>query len=342
MRPNETPPTIQAMNTSFTNLVGCSAPIQLAGMGPVCSDELCAAVSEAGGLGMITVAAITPDGLEARLDRIASLTSRPLGANFLIPAVDQDCLRLASRSVRVIDFFWGDPDPELVRTAHAGGALVSWQVGSVAEARAAEQAGCDVIIAQGIEAGGHIRGTLGLLPLLSGVLDAVEIPVLAAGGIGSPRALEAVLAAGAAGVRCGTRFIAARESAAHPVYVQALIAAGAEDSIRTERYHVGCPLCPSTHGVLRSALEAAETLVEDVLVGELRTRDQTFPITRFQGVPPPIKPMTGQIEAMCCYAGQSVGDVHTVQPAAEIVAELLKAETARAPIAAGGPASAGA
>jgi nitronate monooxygenase len=322
------------MNTTFTDLVGCSAPIQLAGMGPVCSDELCAAVSEAGGLGMITVAATTPDGLEARLDRIASLTSRPVGANFLIPAVDRECLRVASRSLRVVDFFWGDPDPDLVRTARDGGALVSWQVGSVAEALAAERAGCDFIIAQGIEAGGHIRGALGLLPLLSGVLDAVTIPVLAAGGIGNARALAAVLAAGAAGARCGTRFVAARESAAHPVYVEALIAARAEDSIRTERYHVRCPLCPSTHGVLRSAIEAAESLEQEV-VGELRWGDQTFPISRFQGVPLPIKPVTGRIEAMACYAGQSVGDVHTVQPAAEILAELLGAPAVPAAAAAG-------
>src|SRR5712692_608037 len=166
------------MRTAFTDLVGCSVPIQLAGMGPVCSDELCAAVSEACGLGLITVAATTPDALEARLDHIRSLTSKPTGTNFLIPITDRECLRLASSSVRVIDFFWGDPDPELVEIGHGGGALVSWQVGSAAEAVAAERAGCDFIIAQGIEAGGHIRGTLGLVPLLSQVLDAVAIPVL--------------------------------------------------------------------------------------------------------------------------------------------------------------------
>lgn len=309
------------MKTRFTELVGCSAPIQLAGMGPVCSNGLCAAVSEAGGLGMTTVAATSPDALEARLGHIGSLTSKPIGANFLIPAVDPECLRLASRSARVIDFFWGDPDPELVKVAHAGGALASWQVGSAAEAVAAERAGCDFIIAQGIEAGGHIRGQLGLLPLLCQVLDAVTIPVLAAGGIGSARALAAVLAAGAAGARCGTRFAAARESGAHPVYVQALIAARAEDSVRTGLYHVGCPLCPSTHGVLRSAIEAAQSLASDV-VGQLQMRGQAFPIAKFQGVPTPIKPMTGHIEAMCCYAGQSVGDVHSIQPTAEIIAEL--------------------
>jgi NAD(P)H-dependent flavin oxidoreductase YrpB (nitropropane dioxygenase family) len=310
------------MRTAFTDLVGCSAPIQLAGMGPVCSDELCAAVSEAGGLGLITVAATTPDALEARLDHIRSLTSKPTGTNFLIPITDRECLRLASSSVRVIDFFWGDPDPELVEIGHGGGALVSWQVGSAAEAVAAERAGCDFIIAQGIEAGGHIRGTLGLVPLLSQVLDAVAIPVLGAGGIGSARAMAAVLAAGAAGARCGTRFVAAQESGAHPVYVDALIRARAEDSVRTTLYHVGCPLCPSTHGVLRSAIEAAQSLAGDV-AGEMEMRGQKFPIAKFQGVPPPVKSMSGRIEAMSCYAGQSVGDVHEIQPAAEIVTELL-------------------
>lgn len=311
------------MRTRFTDLLGCTAPIQLAGMGPVCSDELCAAVSEAGGLGMVTVVATTPEALEARLDHIRSLTSKPIGANFLIPVTDQDCLRVASRTVRVIDFFWGDPDPQLVEIAHDGGALVSWQVGSAAEAIAAERAGCDFIIAQGIEAGGHIRGTLGLLPLLSEVLDEVAIPVLAAGGIGGARAFAAVLAAGAAGARCGTRFVAAAESAAHPVYVEALIRARAEDAVRTNLYHVRCPLCPSTHGMLRSAIEATQSLAGDV-VGELEMRGEKFPIAKFQGVPTPIKTMSGHVEAMCCYAGQSVGDVREVQPAGEIVRELAE------------------
>jgi NAD(P)H-dependent flavin oxidoreductase YrpB (nitropropane dioxygenase family) len=293
-------------------------------MGPVCSDDLCAAVSEAGGLGMITVAATAPEALEARLEHIRSLTSKPIGANFLIPITDRDCLRVAARVARVIDFFWGDPDPELVEIAHGGGALVSWQVGSAAEAVAAEQADCDFIIAQGIEAGGHIRGTLGLLPLLTQVLDLVAIPVLAAGGIGGSRALAAALAAGAAGARCGTRFVAAQESGAHPVYVEALIRAQAEDSVRTTLYHVGCPLCPSTHGVLRSAIEAAQFLDGDV-AGEMEMDGKRFPIAKFQGVPTPVKSMSGHVEAMCCYAGQSAGDVHGIQPAADIVADLMGA-----------------
>jgi nitronate monooxygenase len=309
------------ITTPMTELVGCTVPIQLAGMGPICSDELCAAVSQAGGLGMITVAATPPEALQARLEHIRSLTSKPVGANFLIPALDQDSLLLAARTVRVIDFFWGDPDPELVKIAHDGGALASWQVGSAREALAAERAGCDFIIAQGIEAGGHIRGTLGLIPLLSQVLGEVAIPVLAAGGIGSARALAAVLAAGAAGARCGTRFVAAQESAAHAEYVEALVRAQAEDSVRTTLYHVGCPLCPSTHGVLKSAIDAAHSLPGDV-AGEMHMQGQQLPIAKFQGVPPPVKAMSGHVQAMCCYAGQSAADVHQVRPAAQIIGEL--------------------
>ena len=310
------------MRTGFTDLVGCTAPIQLAGMGPVCSDELCAAVSEAGGLGMITVASTTPEELARRLDHIRSLTSKPIGANFLIPIVDPECLRLAARSARVIDFFWGDPDRQVVEIAHEGGALASWQVGSAAEAVAAETAGCDFIIAQGIEAGGHIRGTLGLLPLLSHVLDTVRVPVLAAGGVGSHRALAAVLAAGASGARCGTRFVAAQESGAHPIYMEALIRARAEDSVRTTLYEVGCPLCPSTHGMLRSAIEAAQSLPGNV-AGEMERGGQRILIARFQGVPTPVKAMSGHVEAMCCYAGQSVGAVRAIEPAAAILADLV-------------------
>ncbi|HLZ72753.1 MAG TPA: nitronate monooxygenase [Dehalococcoidia bacterium] len=309
------------MATRFTELVGCSAPIQQAPMGGVSSDELCAAVSEAGGLGMISGAGMSAELLQAKLDHVRSLTAKPIGVNFLIPVLDRECLRLASRSVRVVDFFWGEPDPQLVAFAHEGGALVSWQVGTVAEAIAAERAGCDVVIAQGVEAGGHIWGTLGLLPLLSQVLDEVSVPVLAAGGIGSARSLAAVLAAGAAGARCGTRFAAAAESAAHPTYVEALIRARAEDAVRTDLFHVGCPLCPSTHGVLKSAIEAAESLASDV-VGEMEMQGRTFPIAKFHGVPP-FRPIRGHVEAMALYAGQSVGGVHGVQTAAEIVAELL-------------------
>ncbi|OLC23443.1 MAG: hypothetical protein AUI42_06070 [Actinobacteria bacterium 13_1_40CM_2_65_8] len=309
------------LETAFTRLVGCNVPIQLAGMGSILSPELAAAVSNAGALGQITFAGIEVDDARRRLDRLSQLTSKPFGVNVLIPYLDMGILEMAAPRARVIDFFWGDPDPELVSFVHDAGALASWQVGSTAEAMAAEQAGCDFIIAQGFEAGGHIRGTLGLLPLLSSVLDEVSVPVLAAGGIGNGRSIAGVLAAGAAGVRMGTRFIAAEESNAHPDYVKAVIAARAEDSVRTNRFHVECPLCPSTHGVLRQAIEAAEAF-EGEYVAEIELGGERTRIARFRGVPP-FKGFHGHIEAMACYAGQSVGDVKKVQPAAEIVAEMV-------------------
>ena len=305
------------LQTAFTRLVGCTVPIQLAGMGSILSPELAAAVSEAGALGQITFAGIEVDDAKRRLDKLTSLTSKPFGVNLLIPMLDREILAYSAPKARVIDFFWGDPDPELVRVVHEAGALASWQVGSVAEAVAAEKAGCDFIIAQGVEAGGHIRGTLGMLPLLTQVLDKVSVPVLGAGGIGSGRGLAAVLGAGASGARMGTRFIAAQESNAHPDYVRAIISAQAEDSVRTNRFEVECALCPSTHGVLRSALDAAEAF-DGSYVAEFNGE----PVAKFRGTPP-FKGFTGNIGAMACYAGQSVGEVRGVQPAGEIVAELV-------------------
>jgi NAD(P)H-dependent flavin oxidoreductase YrpB (nitropropane dioxygenase family) len=309
------------IETDFTRLVGCTVPIQLAGMGPIISPELAAAVSEAGALGQITFVQTDPAVASQRLDRIEQLTTKPHGVNLIIPYLDPTILMMAARRARVIDFFWGDPDPDLVEQVHAAGALASWHVGSVSEAISAEKAGCDFISPQGIEAGGHIRGQLSLLPLLAGVLDAVSVPVLAAGGIGTARGIAAVLQAGAAGVRMGTRFIAAEESKAHPEYVQALIAAGAEDTVLTTRFEVDCPMCPATHRVVRSALELAEDLPDRPL-GEMEVSGSRYPIPRFFGFPP-TRQMTGRITAMACYAGQSVAAIHGLQPAGEIIAELV-------------------
>jgi NAD(P)H-dependent flavin oxidoreductase YrpB (nitropropane dioxygenase family) len=232
-----------------------------------------------------------------------------------------ECVRIAAERVRVVDFFFGWPDAALVDTAHAGGALVSWQIGSPEEARAAKDAGCDLIVVQGIEAGGHIRGRMSLLALLDQVLASSEVPVLAAGGIGTGRAMAAALAAGAAGVRVGTRFIAASESDAHPTYVQALIAAEAGDTIFTERFAGGWPDAP--HRVLRSSLQAAEAFDGDVVGERVSPLDATkMPIARFQGNFTVTKLITGAIEAMPLWAGESVGGVKRIQPAGEIVRDL--------------------
>jgi enoyl-[acyl-carrier protein] reductase II len=309
------------LRTAFTELVGVEAPIQLAGMGSVGGPELAAAVSQAGALGVTSVAGLAPNAAEAKLEKVSHITRKPYGANILISMLEPGVIQAAARWARVIDFYWGFPDAELVSLAHKSGALACWQVGALEEAVAAEKAGCDFIIVQGIEAGGHIRGKLGVLQLLAQAVDAVKIPILAAGGIGNARALAGVIAAGAAGARMGTRFLAAEESNAHPDYVQALIEARAEDSIRTTLFEVDCPLCPSTHGVLRSAVEAAQGLRTET-VGEWQHPEGVRPIPRFGGTPPN-RQIVGNIRAMALYAGQSVGDVTRVQPAREIVREVV-------------------
>jgi nitronate monooxygenase len=302
------------LETAFTRLVGCRVPLQQAGMGHVATPELAAAVADAGGLGMVVPA---PD-TAGMLDRLAEQTSGTFGINFLMPFVDVAAVEDAASRARVVEFFYGAPDPELVGRVHQGGALAAWQVGSADEAQAATDAGCDFVIAQGVEAGGHVRGELGLLVLLDHVLQRVDVPVLAAGGIGTAQAMAAALAAGASGVRVGTRFLASAESGAHPDYVEALVRADATDTVLTTTFSTGWPDAP--HRVLRSCVAAAEAFDGEV-VGEIRSGDSGFAIPRF-APPPPNRETTGAIDAMALYAGQSVGAVRGVQSAAVIVAEL--------------------
>jgi NAD(P)H-dependent flavin oxidoreductase YrpB (nitropropane dioxygenase family) len=195
---------------------------------------------------------------------------------------------------------------------------VGWQVGSTEEAARAVDAGCDLVVAQGTEAGGHVRCELGLLPLLDAVLDRVDVPVVAAGGIATPRALAAVLAAGASAARIGTLFAASAESGAHPDYVAALLAADGADTVLTDAFGAGWPDAP--HRVLRSSIDAA-TAFDGEVVGSMETADGPRPVGRFSPEAPR-RGMTGSISAMALYAGQGVGALTKVQAAGELVDEL--------------------
>src|SRR3954469_4403656 len=136
------------VTTRFTELVGCDLPLQQAGMGGVAKAELAAAVSAAGALGMLGGAGIATSDLEASFDDIAARTNAPVGVNFLIPFVDPQAVEAAATRGRLVYFFYGDPDPRLIALAQSGGALAAWQVGSAEEAKAAVDAGCEVVIAQ--------------------------------------------------------------------------------------------------------------------------------------------------------------------------------------------------
>jgi NAD(P)H-dependent flavin oxidoreductase YrpB (nitropropane dioxygenase family) len=296
-------------------------------MGSHANTRLAAAVANAGGLGMVSVYGDyggPPENVAKMLERTREQTSGVFGANFIMkwvePVLAHKTVKAAAEHANVVEFFYTDPDAALIEIVHAAGALACWQVGSREEAVAAVAAGCDFVVAQGIEAGGHVRGTFGLLALLDQVLSAVDVPVVAAGGIGTARALAAVLAAGADGVRVGTRFLAVEEAEAHPDYVQALIAAEAEDTIYTDAFSVGWPHAP--HRVLRSSLEAAQAFQGEFVGTMADTWDaQPYQLPRL-GCAAIHKSATGNVEAMPQWAGESVGGLKKVQTAAEIIHEL--------------------
>jgi len=303
---------------TFTELVGCAVPLQLAGMGAVGAGvALPAAVCQAGGLAMLGAAGLPVDRLEQSIDELKRTASGPFDVNFLMPFLDTEAVALAAKKATVVEFFYGEPDRTIVELGHEHGALVSWQIGSLEEAHAAIAAGCDFIVAQGIEAGGHVPGDVPLDGLLTELAGAVSVPVVAAGGLGTAADVKRVLEAGVSGVRVGTRFLAAEESEAHPDYVDALIEARSADTVLTRAFRLGWD---APHRVLRRSIEAAERADGDV-VGSIFSPEGEWPVPRFSTLPP-TRNAHGNIAAMCMYAGTSVDGLLERKPAKAIVEEL--------------------
>jgi NAD(P)H-dependent flavin oxidoreductase YrpB (nitropropane dioxygenase family) len=299
----------------FTDLVGSKLPLQQAGMSGTATSTLAAAVSNAGALGMIGVGRQSYAVVERYLDELDELTDAPVGCTCIAHFVQPDVVELLASRLPIVEFFYEWPEPS--RVPH--GVICGWQVGSVDEAKAAVDAGCLYVIAQGMEAGGHVRGHVPLADLLPAIRAAVDVPVVAAGGIGDAVAVRAALRLGADAVRVGTRFVATVESYAHPEYIEALVAADADDSVLTEAFGVGWPDAP--HRVLQSAIDAAAAAPDDVIGENMPREGKAFPMVRF-GASSPNRDTTGDIGAMALYAGRSVGSVDRVMTAADVVAEL--------------------
>jgi NAD(P)H-dependent flavin oxidoreductase YrpB (nitropropane dioxygenase family) len=245
------------------------------------------------------------------------LTARPFGVGFLVPSLKVDAVEAAGALVEVVEFFFGDPDRCVVQVAKANGARAGWQVGSAAEAVAAVEAGCDYVAVQGIEAGGHIRGVQRLDDVLAETLACVDLPVVAAGGVGSSVRVAELLEAGAAAVRVGTRFVAAFESGAHHEYIAALIAATRHDTVLTDTFSADWP--QASHRVLRAAVDGASAFTGSVVA---KNGEREIPLYASL---PPTRQTQGTITAMALYAGESVDNVKRVQTAAEITNELIEA-----------------
>jgi nitronate monooxygenase len=313
------------VKSALCELLGIEEPIVQAPM--VAVPELTAAVSDAGALGMLTLTWSDPAGDVVR--QTAALTDRPFGGNLVLSSDQHRRLDEAlDAGLRIVSFFFGDPT-DYVEQVHDADGIVLQTVSSAEEARRAVAGGADVVVAQGWEAGGHVRGQIATLPLVPAVVDAVApIPVIAAGGIGDARGVAAVLALGAQAAWLGTRFLLAQEMPIHEHYRDRLIGAAETDAQWfADLYQVGWPDAP--HRALRnSTSEAWEDAGrpppgsrpgEGDVVAHFASGES---IVRYEPAPP-MEGTTGDIEALSLWAGQSVALTRARQPAADIVAELV-------------------
>ncbi|HEX3243640.1 MAG TPA: nitronate monooxygenase [Solirubrobacterales bacterium] len=316
---------------SLLERLGVEIPVVQAGMGGGLSrHELAAAVSEAGGLGMIAVngaAAIRRELAAAR-----DLTARPVAVNVLLPFARRDWFDAASGADAVVTF-WGRPQR---RT------LGVWihQCGSVAEARAAEAAGVDAVILQGVEAGGHVRGALAALDLLERAAATLprDYPLLLAGGVAERADVARALEAGAGGAVAGTRFLLSEESRAHPGYRERLL--NARETILTELFGAGWPAphrvvpnaatdrwlgddhrVPTLNRTINRLLApGARYVPESVLARMVRAQRPGSRVLSPAG--PTDDGPAALVDAGALYAGETVARIDDVRPAAELVREL--------------------
>jgi nitronate monooxygenase len=296
----------------------CRYPVVLAGMGGVARSELVVSITQAGGFGFLGMVRETPSLIRREVEAVRRRTSKQFGVN-LIPAATQcelleqqldTCIELG---VPVVALFW-DLVEDVVGRLREAGILVVCQVGSAKEGESARRAGAQILIAQGVEAGGHVRGTIPLKSLLPQVVASSDVPVLAAGGIVDGTDLVNALRSGADGVVIGTAFLASPESFAHNYHKQSIVQARSKDTILTEMFHINWPIGAPVRVLQNSATrgERGDPFGPVQVIGEEEGR----PIYLFS-TDSPLRSMTGDFEGMALYAGQGVDKIDAIIPAGE-------------------------
>lgn len=317
--------------TPLCRMLGIEHPVLSAGMGAVSGPELAAAVSNAGGCGQVVVTGLDAAGVEDRVRRTRELTERPFAVNVILDIwKGHEIAAALAAGAPIIFLFWGDPAPHVEQVRRAG-ARVIVQVGSPPEALAAAEAGVDVIVAQGLEAGGHVRGTTPLFSLLPMVVDAVaSVPVVAAGGIVDGLGLAAALSLGAQGALMGTRFLASDEANIHPEYLRRVVESDGETVYAEDLFDVAWPNAP--HRMLRNRV-VEEWLAagrppmgsragEGSIIGRSSASGRQVEISRYTSFTPS-PAFEGDMEEVPLWAGTSVGRVRQVKPAGVIVRETV-------------------
>lgn len=305
------------MQTRLTDLFGINVPIVQGGLAYLALADLCAAVSNAGGLGQLTAATFpSPDAFRAEIRKTRSITQRPFAANFamgyrsLEPYIDV----ALEEGVRIVSITGGNPEPYMKYIdARVPGVQKLILVAGVRAAQKAESLGADAVIAVGYDGGGHLgRDDIGTMALVPRVVDAVRIPVVASGGIMDARGLVAALSLGAEGIEMGTRFVAVQECRAHAVYKEALVKAKETDTVVMER-SIGRPA-----RVLKTA--GADVVLQAEAKGA--TLEELLPL--ISGKVNAKAAVEGDLEAGFVYAGQGIGLIEDVPTVADLFDRMVR------------------
>jgi enoyl-[acyl-carrier protein] reductase II len=316
--------------------LGCEAAIMGGAMTWVSERNLVAAISNAGGFGVIACGAMDPPRLDAEIAATFELTDRPFGVNLI--TLHPDLMALiavcAARRVSHVVLAGGLPPAQAMARIKDAGARVVCFAPALAIARKLVRTGADAIVIEGMEAGGHIG------PVSTGVLaqeilpNVSEVPVFVAGGIGRGEAIVAYLEMGAAGVQLGTRFVCAHESIAHPRFKQAFIRAGARDAVPSPQLDPRFPVIPVralANDGTKEFLALQRRVIDRVNGGELAQKAAQLEIEHFWAGALRRAVIDGDVERGSLMAGQSVGLVTREQSTREIIAELIaQAEAALA------------
>ncbi len=297
-------------NTKLCEMLEIEYPILQGGMAWVATGELAAAVSSAGGLGIIGAGNAPADVVREEIQKVKARTDKPFGVNAMLlsPFIDEVMEVIVEEKVPVVTTGAGNPAKYLDDLKEVGSKVIP-VIPSVALARRMERYGVDAVIAEGNEAGGHI-GKLTTMSLLPQVVDAVDIPVIAAGGIGDGRGVVAALSLGAAGVQMGTRFVCAEECIAHSNYKEAIINAKDRDAIVTAR-STGHPVRNLKNKLARKILKMEEKGVPKDEIEELGVGSLKDAV------------IDGEVDEGTVMAGQISGMISAVEPAAEIIKSII-------------------
>ena len=317
------------MKSELAKVLDIEKPIISALMGGAAGPDLVAAVCGAGGYGVFPLWGKSVGQVIARIDQVRALTDRNFAVNLNLSFPYKDQLQACvDKKVHAVSLFWG-MEPSAIASAKNGGLVVMVSVGSAEEARVAEDAGADVIIAQGWEAGGHVWGQVATMALVPAVVDAVRIPVVAAGGISDGRGMAATIMLGASGVWIGTRFLASKEATIHEEYRQRILEANeTQTEWSHDLYDIAWPDAPHrslSNSTSRRWREAGSpppgNRPEEGEVVGLRPNGDA--VVRYQSYTP-LSETKGNVESMSLWAGQGVSLVRAIMPAADIVEEIYR------------------